>query len=91
MVAVVLSSVVVLVWGGPWRDRPAAVASPSVAGQRSPAVYVVQPGDTFWAIVQRLQPESDPRPVVDRLVRANGGPLLRAGQRVVLPDGLTAR
>jgi hypothetical protein len=63
-------------------------ASPSAAAQ-SP-VYVVQPGDTFWSIVQRLQPESDPRPVVDRLVRANGGPLLQAGQRVVLPDGLTA-
>ena len=47
--------------------------------------YVVQPGDTFWSIAQRLQPGEDPRPIVDRLVAAHGGPVLHVGERLPLP------
>lgn len=48
-------------------------------------VYVVQPGDTFWALARALQPEGDVSSLVRRLVRANGGPELAVGDRVVLP------
>ncbi|HEV2758695.1 MAG TPA: LysM domain-containing protein [Acidimicrobiales bacterium] len=49
------------------------------------AVYVVQPGDTFWDIARRLEPTGDPRPLVARLVAAHGSPVLVAGERLALP------
>ena len=49
------------------------------------AVYVVQPGDTFWDIARRLEPSGDPRPLVARLVAAHGSPVLVAGERLALP------
>jgi len=54
---------------------------PVFAGQ----VYEVQPGDTFWAIARSLDPEGDPRPLVDRLVADHGGPVLVAGEQIRLP------
>ena len=51
------------------------------------AVYVVQPGDTFWDIARMLKPDGDPRPMVTRLVAAHGSPVLRVGERIPLPDG----
>jgi Tfp pilus assembly protein FimV len=50
-------------------------------------VYVVQPGDTLWSIAAELAPESDPRPVVDALRAANGGPELRVGDRLTVDTG----
>ena len=36
--------------------------------------YTVRPGDTVWRIAQRLgSPGADPRPLVDVIVRQNGG------------------
>ena len=49
------------------------------------AVYVVQPGDTFWDIARRLEPSGDPRPLVARLVAAHGSPVLVVGERLALP------
>jgi len=49
------------------------------------AVYVVQPGDTFWEIARRLDPAGDPRPLVARLVAAHGSPVLVPGERLALP------
>lgn len=49
------------------------------------AVYVVQPGDTFWEIARRLDPTGDPRPLVARLVAAHGSPVLVPGERLALP------
>jgi hypothetical protein len=48
---------------------------------------VVQPGDTVWSIASSLAPGTDPRPLVDSIVDANGGSTLVAGQRldIVLP------
>ena len=48
-------------------------------------IYVVQPGDTLWAIARALQPTGDLDGLVDRLVRLNGGPSLAVGERVRLP------
>jgi hypothetical protein len=40
--------------------------------RRAPArIYVVQPGDTLWAIAAQVAPAADPRIVVDDLTRAN--------------------
>lgn len=63
--------------GGPLTasERPGAPA----------AVYVVQPGDTFWEIARRLDPTGDPRPLVARLVAAHGSPVLVPGERLALP------
>src|SRR5262245_25214613 len=47
--------------------------------------YVAQPGDTFWSIARRLQPDVDVRALVDAIVRVNGGAALDVGQRVVVP------
>ncbi len=54
---------------------------PVVAGR----LYEVQPGDTFWAIARSLDPDGDPRPLVDRLVADHGGALLVAGEHIRLP------
>ena len=69
---------------------PASFGSGSGVGalERPPtpaAVYVVQPGDTFWDIARRLEPAGDPRPLVARLVAAHGSPVLVAGERLALP------
>jgi Tfp pilus assembly protein FimV len=53
----------------------------------SPAVgetYVVKPGDTLWSIASAIAPNSDPRPVVDALRAANGGPDIQVGQRLTI-------
>ncbi len=48
-------------------------------------VYEVQPGDSFWAIARSLDPQGDPRPLVDRLVAEHGSPLLLVGEHIRLP------
>ena len=69
----------------------AQAGGPGEQAQRRsrPAVhtYVVHSGETLWAIASRLAgPESDPRPVVDELVRVNHlDGTLAAGMRLTLP------
>ena len=49
--------------------------------------YVVRPGDTVWAIAQRVAgPEADPRPLVDAIEQRNAidGTLL-AGEVIRVP------
>jgi len=61
---------------------------PVVGASVEPTSHIVQPGDTLWSIARAIGPEGvDVRSTVDRLVEANGGPLLRVGQRIVLPAG----
>lgn len=49
--------------------------------------YVVRPGDTLWAIAERISDHDDPRRVVDALVRANrvDPAALVPGQVLTLP------
>jgi LysM repeat protein len=48
---------------------------------------VVRPGDTLWAIAERVAPGQDPRPVVDAMVAVNNmdpGALV-PGQTLLVP------
>jgi Tfp pilus assembly protein FimV len=56
--------------------------APAVAASE---VVVVEPGDTLWSIARRLEPSGDVRPVVDRLVAANGSTVIVPGQELVVP------
>ena len=73
------------------RAGAGVVAGPSSAGApRSAAAagsHVVEPGETYWSIAADLDRPGDVRSTVDALVEANGGRLLRAGDRVVVPAG----
>lgn len=60
---------------------PATATAPAASGR----TVVVEPGDTVWSIARRLQPSGDVRPLVDRLVAANGGTAIAAGDRLVVP------
>lgn len=48
-------------------------------------VYVVQPGETYWSIVEDLGVPGDLRQHVDALVAAYGGRPLDAGDTLVVP------
>ncbi|HUQ62716.1 MAG TPA: LysM peptidoglycan-binding domain-containing protein [Acidimicrobiales bacterium] len=67
----------------------AALPTPEVTSQPMTRIsapsYVAQPGDTYWTIARRLDPDGDPRPLVDRLVASNGGTALQAGDVIVVP------
>jgi LysM repeat protein len=50
---------------------------------------VVRPGDTLWAIAERVAPTKDPRPLVDAMVAVNNvdpGALV-PGQTLLVPAG----
>ena len=71
--AAVLAAGVVVVAG---QAGGALGGSPLAAPERRPTAssvqtVVVRPGDTLWAIAQRLAPGEDPRPVVDELAAAH--------------------
>ncbi|MEX0847066.1 MAG: LysM domain-containing protein, partial [Ilumatobacteraceae bacterium] len=63
-------------------DRGADPASGSTVGHTT---YVVQPGDTLWAIAERLYPSADVPQVVDALVTVNGGAAIEAGTVLNMP------
>lgn len=93
LVAAVLSAVVFLTSlaageiSGQVNGSP---GSPPAGAAGEPVVYVVQPGDSLWLIAERITPPGiDLRYTVDQLALASGGPLLHAGQKIVLPPGVT--
>lgn len=61
-----------------------ALGGPEVSGVRR---VVVRPGDTLWGIATSLQPGSDPREVVARIVEANqlDGAAIVPGESLTLP------
>lgn len=69
----------------PASGPPVPVAEVGVP--QATATHVVRPGDTLWSLATRIDPEADPRPLVDTLVAANGGSTLYVGQRIELPLG----
>jgi hypothetical protein len=65
--------------GGPL----AAPETPAGRGGAA-AVYVVQPGDTYWSIARNLQPSGDVRALVDKLSSQHGGAPLQPGEQLGL-------
>jgi LysM repeat protein len=65
-------------------DRGDDPASTSAVG-RSTGSYVVQPGDTLWAIAERFHSGAGLTQYVDALVTLNGGTVIEAGQQLRLP------
>ena len=62
-----------------------AQADQAVAGQSiEPRTVIAQPGDTLWAIAQRVATQANISDLVDELVRLNGDAIV-AGQLVRIP------
>ena len=87
--ALVLAAVLALAVGN---GAFSSLSSPASGGEATSAPHagqgetlMVQPGDTLWSIAQTLQPNSDPRPIVDELVRLNGNEPLQVGEHIFLP------
>ncbi len=67
----------------------AASAGPADDGTGEPvsATWVVQPGETLWMIAERVDPETDPRETVARILAMNNlpGSSVQAGQELEIP------
>ena len=67
----------------------AASAGPADSGTDEPvsATWVVQPGETLWVIARRVDPQTDPRETVARIVAMNDLPSssVQAGQELQIP------
>ncbi len=63
-------------------DRGGDPASAAAVGRTT---YVVQPGDTLWAIAELRYPGEDLARVVDAMVTLNGGATIQPGQLLNLP------
>jgi len=71
--------------GGAAATSPVEPVSENSAFVDSIEIYVVQPGDTLWAIATEVAlPGEDIRPLVDALKERAGGSALDVGQRIVI-------
>lgn len=72
----------------PGSVAPVSASIPRQGLASTTASYIVQPGDTYWFIAEALARPGDIRDRVDALELANGGRLLRAGDRLAIsvPD-----
>ena len=57
----------------------------ALAGNGGVVTYTVRPGDTLWSIAERLDPASDPRPLMVRLATQTGSDTVVPGEQIVLP------
>lgn len=71
--------------------QPAGTAfavSPASAVASGDQLITAKSGDSLWSIAQAVAPESDPRPVVNALIEANGTDVVQIGQQIVIPRHL---
>ncbi len=68
-------------------NSPLGAPEPASAplGVLSPRAYIVQPGDTLWAIADRMHGQTGMSDYVDQLVTANGDAAIQVGQVLALP------
>ena len=83
LLSVVTLLLVMIAVGGTSADASDSAGGPATAS------VVVQPGDSLWTIAKSLQPNGDPRSMMQTLVELNsleGGELV-AGQQLIVPIG----
>lgn len=95
LLALALGAVIIVgfvVFGGnAAANSPVQPVSPDSEIADAIEVYVVQPGDTLWAIATEVaRPGEDIRPIVDQLKERTGGSALDVGQRIII-DHTTIR
>lgn len=85
--AVLVAVLVLLLLAAFSLGRTVAEGSTSVQPGVQVEETTVMPGETLWAVAQRIAPGQDPRPVVDQIRRLNGlsSAELQAGQQLLLP------
>ncbi|GAA3900121.1 LysM peptidoglycan-binding domain-containing protein [Microbacterium invictum] len=83
--AAVALSIAVISGGG------AIASSASGAEAGSFATVTVMPGESLWSIAEQVAPASDPRDVVDAIMRLNAlpGAGIDAGQTIAIPAEYT--
>jgi LysM repeat protein len=64
-----------------------AIGHDTVEGSPTQGTWVVQPGETLWSIAERVDPGTDPRETVARLVAVNDLPesSVQVGQELQIP------
>jgi LysM repeat protein len=64
-----------------------AIGHDAVEGSPTQGTWVVQPGETLWSIAERVDPGTDPRETVARLVAINDLPdsSVQVGQELQIP------
>ena len=85
----VLVAMLVLTFAAVSVGRIATQASQPGTGSTTHAtqVWVVAPGETLWSIASRVEPTTDPRDTVQRIVELNGlgDSGVFAGERLIVP------
>jgi hypothetical protein len=82
LAAAIVVIVALLVGASSLLSSPASAGAPAVGR----VTHLVQPGETYWSIAAGLEHRGDLRIFVDRLVDANGGRTLVAGDRIEVPQ-----
>ncbi len=91
--AAVVVAAVLFVWAGIQVVSAAATPLPAAS---TPAelgtVHRVASGDTLWALAASVDPDADPRDVVDAIARLNAlpGGVIEVGQTIAIPAEYSA-